>query len=423
MGRLPATKTKPKTDLSQMIVLLYGPPKIGKSTWASTAPGAIFVATEAGLGQLSVYSITSEGSDCCESWDDVVLGVNELLTHAKATKPAEDTYQTVVIDTVEELVDLAATHVISQHNQKAERKAEHISDIPYGKGYAALWRECKGLISKIARSRYGLVLICHAFTVTEEDTTGEYTKTVPSLSGKLRGQVEAVADLILLADTVTEGKGHEERVIFTKPSKYHTAGDRTGKLPARLPLSFEAVADALRDEVRSWGVAVYQKACSHPGLPDKASVMSALTSVVQVALGKVGDEAVTFDLDFLRTLDNETRGKISDMVDAEVNEALEVAAEAETASEAEPEGQPEAEPTDDTPEKKEPEAEPEAPEKPKGKGGKKASTKKATKTANKKAKPKAQPKDEDEQEEEPETEPSQDPTFEYSDQDGPTPFD
>lgn len=395
MGRLPTEKTKPKTDLSQMIVLLYGPAKIGKSTWASTAPGAIFIPTEAGLGQLSVFSITTAGSDCCETWEDVQNGVDELLVHARETPASEDPYKTVIIDTVEELCDLAAEYVIDRHNRKAERKAEHISDIPYGKGYAALWREAKGTISKLARSRYGLVLIAHSYEITKEDPTGDYQVTVPSLSGKLRSQVEAMADLILFADTMTSADGKEERVLHTKPSRFFVAGDRTGKLPARLSLSFEAVAEALSDPVREWGVKVYQKACQHPGLKTKEAIMAALTSVVQVVTKQVGVDGVAFDLDFIRTLDDDTRASIEAMVNSEVDEAK-ASSQPSKGPDTPQEATEGPDPTDDTPEAEGPS---EATEGPKNEEAKPKGKKKATKKATKKPDPQPEEGDVDDSQE------------------------
>ena len=52
---LPTQKSPPKTTLTDLTVLIYGPSKIGKSTWCSQADGALFLATEAGLNNLDVY--------------------------------------------------------------------------------------------------------------------------------------------------------------------------------------------------------------------------------------------------------------------------------------------------------------------------------------------------------------------------------
>ena len=46
---LPKTKSKPKHTLSDLTALVYGPSKIGKSTWCSKADDALFLATEPGI--------------------------------------------------------------------------------------------------------------------------------------------------------------------------------------------------------------------------------------------------------------------------------------------------------------------------------------------------------------------------------------
>ena len=46
---LPTTKTKPTTDLAKQSILLYGVPKLGKSSFASQFPEARFFECEPGL--------------------------------------------------------------------------------------------------------------------------------------------------------------------------------------------------------------------------------------------------------------------------------------------------------------------------------------------------------------------------------------
>ena len=52
---LPTQKTKPKASLFDLTALVYGPSKIGKSTWCSNAEKALFLATEPGLNALEVF--------------------------------------------------------------------------------------------------------------------------------------------------------------------------------------------------------------------------------------------------------------------------------------------------------------------------------------------------------------------------------
>jgi hypothetical protein len=67
---------------------------------------------------------------------------------------------------------------------------------------------------------------------------------VPTLNKSAREIVLGMSDIILYAEsTVTEKEG-EVRIIRTKPSENWEAGDRTGRLPAVLPLDFKAFYNA-----------------------------------------------------------------------------------------------------------------------------------------------------------------------------------
>ncbi len=95
---LPTAKTPPKRSLSNVSILLYGPSKIGKSSFASQAPDAIFLATEPGLNALEVYQ------QPIGSWPDFLDACAEL---AKGKHP----FKTVVIDTIDILYRLCADHI------------------------------------------------------------------------------------------------------------------------------------------------------------------------------------------------------------------------------------------------------------------------------------------------------------------------
>ena len=69
---LPKTKSKPKHTLSDLTALVYGPSKIGKSTWCSKADDALFLATEPGLNALEVFQTP------ITCWDDLLQACAEI---------------------------------------------------------------------------------------------------------------------------------------------------------------------------------------------------------------------------------------------------------------------------------------------------------------------------------------------------------
>lgn len=227
--KLPTAKTPPKSTLNDVSILLYGPSKIGKSTFASQAPEAIFLATEPGLNALEVYQ------QPITSWPEFLEVCAEL---AKGEHP----FKTVVIDTIDVLYRLCADHICQK------RGIEHESDGSHGKIYGLIKNEIYRVLTKLAHLPYGLILISHSQDRDLETRTGTITRTVPTLSESFRQIVIGLVDLILYCDieAVQNENGQRvcRRVIRTKPSPNYDAGDRFGRLPEVIPLDFPAFAEA-----------------------------------------------------------------------------------------------------------------------------------------------------------------------------------
>ena len=229
---LPTTKTPAKQEIGALTWLIYGPPKIGKSTLASQADNALFLATEAGLNSLEVFQIP------IASWDD-------FLSACGLIKAGKHDYKTIVIDTVDMLHKLCAEHVLGKNG------AEHESDLAYGKGYALVNGEFQRVITKLAAMPFGLIMISHSKEQEKESRTGKYVKTTPTLTESIRkillGMVDVIAFCDIEADT-ENGQPVERRVIRTKPAKNYEAGDRTGRLPEVLPMDFAQIKAALSND-------------------------------------------------------------------------------------------------------------------------------------------------------------------------------
>ncbi len=227
--QLPTEKTRPSADLATKTVLIYGPPKVGKSTFASRFPGALFFECEPGLGELEVYKMPTF------TWPD-------FLAACKLVAAGDHPFKTIVIDTLDNAFKFCSDHVCAKYG------VEYEGDLPHGKGWAFVKNEWHRVLTKLASLPCGLVLISHAVDREVETRTEKYTKTQPSLPDRARGVVLGLVDMVLYADTVTrrakDGSLLIDRVIRTKPNPAYEAGDRTGRLPDLLPLDFEAFAKA-----------------------------------------------------------------------------------------------------------------------------------------------------------------------------------
>ena len=226
---LPTEPSKPVTELGKQTILLYGAPKLGKSSFASKAPGALFFECEPGLNHLEVFKVPTY------SWE-------AFLEACKLIAKGDHNFKTIVIDTVDNAFKMCSDYVCAKHG------IEYEGDMGHGKGWALVKNEWHRVLTRLASLPYGLILISHAIDKTIETRTGEYTKTTPSLPDRARNVVLGLVDIILFGDSVakkdTAGNVTIERVVRTKPHPTYEAGDRTGRLPELLPLDYAAFSSA-----------------------------------------------------------------------------------------------------------------------------------------------------------------------------------
>jgi hypothetical protein len=226
---LPTAKTKPTTDLAKQSILIYGAPKLGKSSFASNFPEAMFFECEPGLNHLEVFKVPTY------SWE-------AFLEACKLIAKGEHNFKTIVIDTVDNAFKMCSDYVCAKHG------IEYEGDMGHGKGWALVKNEWHRVLTRLASLPYGLILISHAVDKTIETRTGEFTKTQPSLPDRARNVVLGMVDIILYGDSITRkdnaGNTIVERVLRTKPHPTYEAGDRTGRLPELLPLEYAAFQSA-----------------------------------------------------------------------------------------------------------------------------------------------------------------------------------
>jgi hypothetical protein len=232
---LPTQLTTPAPDLGRATILLYGQPKIGKSTIASQFPAAIFLATEPGLNALSTYQVD------ISNWQ-------QLLDAAKELAAGKHQFKTCVIDTIDNAFKFCSEHILAANNIK------HESDLGFGKGWKLVENEFFRVLTRLAQLPYGLVLISHSKSIEVDTSVGKYTKTVPTLPDKARAIALGLSDIILYADIdtgrTTDGKPVEARCLRTSPTRYYEAGDRFNRLPETIELNYTALKSAFEKGIK-----------------------------------------------------------------------------------------------------------------------------------------------------------------------------
>lgn len=259
---LPTEYSEPVYELNRLTTLLYGLPKIGKTTWAAGAEEALFLATEEGQNHVRVKK----------------LAVTDWETFCQACKliaAGDHDYKTIVIDTIDNLHEMCVMHFNRLNN------LTHENDMGYGKGYALIYREFIGAIRWLSLQPYGLIMISHARQMEVKTPTGVATKYTCSLPDSTKNSIKEgiykMTDLFLFAELeeIYDETGTQiigwDRVVRTQPTTLYEAGDRTGRLPETLPLDYEEFKRYLSGEMLAQTPIDEGSGESFPGNPDDPS--------------------------------------------------------------------------------------------------------------------------------------------------------
>lgn len=233
MIKLPTEKTKPAFDMSKLSMLLYGAPKIGKSTFCSRAEDALFIATEPGLNHLETANVR------VNSWMEF-LEVMALL------QKGDHNFKILVIDTIDKLCDFCEIQICDT------AKVQTLNDFSYGKGYTLYKSELKRVFVKVFALNMGVILTSHSQLIDIDTPTGKQTKWMPTFEKRAQEIIVPMVDIIGFAQNIIslnqKGERVETRVLQTKTSSLWEAGDRTGRLPETMPFKYALFERELKKE-------------------------------------------------------------------------------------------------------------------------------------------------------------------------------
>ena len=208
---LPIEKQVRKTAFHEQKVLVYGRPKIGKSTLCSCFPSALFLATEPGLNWLDVASVN------ITTWEKFLDVCAEIAKGGHA-------YKTIIVDTIDGLKKLCDNWVCRL------KEIDEIGDYKKFGAYHISTNEMSTKLMKLSLLPYGLVCVSHVRDIEVETKTKKYTRQTVDLSGGISRELLKLFDIILFMDSEIKD-GVEVGVIRTKPSIYFEAGDKSKLLP------------------------------------------------------------------------------------------------------------------------------------------------------------------------------------------------
>lgn len=205
--RLPTELSVPVQDLGGYSILLYGEPKVGKTSLCAEFPDNVFLMFEPGARALAVHQV--ELAEGAEGWKQFKKYL-DLLEKDKR-------FRTVTMDTV----DIAAKACL--HYVCEEEGFEHPSDEGYGKGWDKVNTEFNLQIRRILKLDKGVIFTSHAAEKDIKTRLGEeYTKIVPTMSNSARAVCEALVDIWIFMRHEKSG----ERSMQIRGDGHVSAGHR-----------------------------------------------------------------------------------------------------------------------------------------------------------------------------------------------------
>lgn len=199
---VPAATQDPKN------LIIYGVPKIGKTTLLATLDNNLIIDLE-------------DGSDYISALKVKVHNVRELLELCKAIKEAGKPYKFITIDTVTALEDIAeplALKLYKDSPQGANYAGTDILNVPHGAGYGFLRTAIKKLLEKIKECSENIIVVGHVkeksidklesssdATIKEFDVTGKMGRILASSSDAI-GYIHRDKDSNLCINFMTGGE-------------------------------------------------------------------------------------------------------------------------------------------------------------------------------------------------------------------------
>lgn len=213
-------------------LLLYGPPGAGKTRMSATFPRPLFLDLENGLRTtLKMKPVLRFPADPKEEIASFAQ-VGQFYNLVK--KAANPQFDTIVIDSLNELQVLVMNHVVGKYKQATRQYDDQFTQADYGKAN----RDLLKTIRLFLQLPYHIV-----FTAVETPRDYPEQQVFPKLKGKeVWPDFQRIIEMIGYCHVVRGSDGKPEHVVSFHLSPTHIAKDRLN-IPIRdIPNDYESLA-------------------------------------------------------------------------------------------------------------------------------------------------------------------------------------
>ena len=227
---------KVSRDLSGYITFIYGPAKVGKTTFGSKMPGHLLLAFERGYNALpGVRAID------VTTWGEMKQIVRELK------KPeVKEVYKSIIIDTADVAADACQKYICSQLG------IENIGDGGWSNnGWAKYKKEFEDTFRSLTQLGYAVVFISHDKEKTIKlQNQPEYQQIGSTMQSSAMAIVENMSDIIGYAHPIVDKNGESKRILSLRsPDNTVRCGCRFRYIAPEIEFSYEALTKALNEAI------------------------------------------------------------------------------------------------------------------------------------------------------------------------------
>lgn len=195
MGLIPKEKIKRKTDNPKNLIM-FGLPKVGKTTLLSMLPKCLIVDFE-------------DGTDYVESYAVKISNYKQLFALAKELKETPGQFEFIAFDTTTALEDIALPYANKLYRDTVMGKNfdenENVLKLPNGAGYQYLREAMQKMIGWFEKTIPNVILVGHVKDKSLNENGTELNVKDLDLTGKIGRILSAASDAIcyIYRDTET----------------------------------------------------------------------------------------------------------------------------------------------------------------------------------------------------------------------------
>ena len=225
---------KVSRDLSGYITYLYGPGKIGKTTFGSQMPKPLLLAFEKGYNAIP----NIQAADV-STWSEM----KQILRQLKRPE-VKDRFQSIIVDTIDIAAAACQKYIIDQNN------VDTLNQIPYGQGWVQVKRELESTFRSVTQLGYAVLFISHDKDKTFKRQDGtEYNQIVPTLSNSYNEIIKNMVDIYGYAHLVMK-EGVPTRVLTLRSLDGTVdCGSRFRYMQPEINFSYSSLVDALNQSI------------------------------------------------------------------------------------------------------------------------------------------------------------------------------